>query len=367
VPVAIASQRGSFLLDLTPANPEAKLVQSRCSDWIAPNAGATGYYRYALAPEVWDALFKAWGSVDTATRIAAVQSLWAEVRSGALPPDVLLRELPALDADTSRLVVEQEVDVLDGIGRMLVEDEARPAFRRYVAARMRPHLRRAEEPARDEAGREDKTILRRVAVWAMGELAHDGPTLAQAGRVAEAWLRDPASVDPDVAESMVGLGSLLADEGRIEKLRAAALSAKTPQDRNVALRALGGFGSKEVLLRALDVAIGPDARAQDVAAIVWAAAGHREQTPLVMDWIVSRWDAIRQKLPDALSGSLFGLASLTCTTADEGRMREFFGHKTREVEGTARPLALALEKADLCVALRAKQAPTVTRALLGKK
>ena len=86
-----------------------------------------------------------------------------------------------------------------------------------------------------------------------------------------------------------------------------------------------------------------------------------------MDWVVSHWDGIHKKLPDALSGSLFGLASLTCTTADEARMRDFFGQKTREVEGTARPLALALEKADLCVALRTKQAPSVTRALVGKK
>ena len=146
VPVAIASKNGTFTLDSTPANPEAKLVQSPCNDWIAPNAGATGYYRYALTEGVWDALFKAWGSLDTATRVAAVQSLWAQVRAGTLSPEVLLRELPALDQETSRLVVELEVDVLDGVGRMLVEDEARPAFRRYVAARMRRTFAASNSP-----------------------------------------------------------------------------------------------------------------------------------------------------------------------------------------------------------------------------
>ncbi len=367
IPVELGSPTQPLELDLSAATPEASVARDGCPDWLNPNPGASGYYRYSLDEKGWDGLFKAWPLLDTGSRLGALQSLWAQVRSGWLPPRVVLRFLPVLDQETSRFVVGEEVDVLAALSDGLVEEQARPAFRRYVAERMLPHRRRAESALAARHEDEDATLLLRSVVWALGQLADDEATLTDAARVAGLWLDDPSRVDPDTAESRVGLGMRRAKVERIAALRAAAKSARTPQDRTIALRALGGFGDRDVLARALDVSLEGEARTQDVFTILWSAASRRQGLPVVVDWLGSHWEKVHAKLPDALSGGLFGLAGMACTRADRDRMSAFFGPRSKLVEGTARPLAEALEKASLCIALRERGSAGVTAALLGQK
>jgi aminopeptidase N len=373
IPLEITSPSFAIALELSREAPEVTLAEPTCPEWTLPNPGGKSYYRYSLDEKGWDALFDAWARLDTGSRLAALQSLWADVRAGSLSPEVVLRSLPTLDRETNRLVVDAEINLLDAFDAALVEERARPAFRRYVRKRMLSHAERTQ-PRRDGASAasapaaadEDRALLRRTVVWALGELAADDATLAQAERVAESWLEDPSSVDGDVAQGAVGMGMRRAKEDRVARLRAAAASARTPQDRAIALQALGGFADPATLVRALDVALGDDARTQDVSTIVWSAAYHRDRLAVVMEWVMKNWDRLREKLPDALSATLFGLPGATCTRAERDRASEFFGPRSKLVEGSQRALALALEKASLCVALREWGSARVTASLLGK-
>jgi aminopeptidase N len=301
---------------------------------------------------------KSFERLDTADRVGFLSNLWAQTRAGQLSPEIVLKTLPALDGERDRFVIEQEIDTLRSISDALVADDARPAFRRYVAARLLPHMR-AIGPAgtrRDDAS----ALIERALTLALGELAEDDATLKDAARVSLAWLHDPNSVDPDVASIDVLLGSRRAAPDRIEDLRGAIRNAKTPEARTTAIRALGGFGDPETLRRALDVILTDDVKSQDIDTVLGVAMDHRASRKTATDWLMAHWDPVKNKLPSFLVEGMFSVPAYACSKEDRSAATDFFQPRSKDVEGSARPLAEALEAASLCEALRDKYAADVT-------
>ncbi len=341
---------------------------AKCPTWVDPNIGGFGYYRYSLDEKGWASFAGVIAKQDEAARLQFVESLWAQVRSGTLAPEVLLRHLPALDGETSRVVVDAEIDVLTQFAHELVSPAAAPGFAAYVSARLLPHQRAilAHKPAPKAPPNEDDVLERRALFAALGWIANDPATLAEANKLTLAWLADPTSVDGDLARVAVPLGSRRAGPERIDALRAAMKAAKNPNDRKTALLGLSGFDDPGTLGKALAVALTDDVATQDVGILLLNAAHHPSTQEATTAWVMSNWDAVRAKLPGFLSGRAFGLAGRACTQADVDRAKAFFTPKTADVEGSARPLAEGLESASLCAALHEKDSGAVDKFFKGK-
>src|SRR5262249_52700836 len=160
---------------------------------------------------------------------------------------------------TTRQVIDQVVWILGGMSDTLVDDEGRPAFRKFVTARLAkrknalgwapksnaPNARTAATAATDDA------LVRPTLLLAMGNLAEDETTLKEAEEQATRWLADPTGADADTAGVALDLASRRAGEQRLTALRAAAKSAKTREDRILALRAMMGFDDPTNLAHAL--------------------------------------------------------------------------------------------------------------------
>jgi len=333
----------------------------KCPPWIDPNVGGYGYYRYSLDEKGWAAFAAVVEKQDDATRLVFVNNLWGQVKSGTLAPEVLLRVLPALDTEPSRVVVDAEIEVLGQLGDELVSAAAKPAYERYVAARLVPHQRALEKAKPKAPPSEDDILERRAIFTALGQLANDAPTLAEANKLALAWLADPTSVDGDLARVAVTLGSRKAGAERIDALRAAMKAAKNPNDRKTALLALSDFDDPATLGKALSVALGDEVRTQDVASIILSAAYHPSTRAAAIDWTMANWDAVRTKLPGFLSGRIFGIAGRARTKEEIDRVTAFFTPRTADVEGSKRPLAEALESVGLSQMLREKDAAAIDK------
>jgi cytosol alanyl aminopeptidase len=344
----------------------------KCPAWVLPNPSATGYFRVTEPGPDLAALARAVPSQDAADRLAFVSNAWAAVRAGAVGPDQLLKLLPAFDKENERIVVEAVVGALAGMNDTVVEDDARAAFRAYAAARLGRHKTSLGfmPSGKDAAGAakedEQRTLLRRTVLFAMADVAGDAATVREADGFAQAWLRDPTSVDADVAAVAVELASRTATDERLAALREAAKKAKSPQDRVIALRAMAGFDEPSILERALDVFFTDEIRPAEGRYLIGTAAGRRATRPVLARWVESRWDKLRAKLPGQLSVGLVFAAGLSCTRAERDAAAAFFGPRAVGIEGAARPLATALESASLCAELRARGSSATSKALRGK-
>jgi cytosol alanyl aminopeptidase len=326
----------------------------RCPTWVYPNAELAGYYRFVVDRAKLAALGAAGSALSPAERLGLVANAWAGVRAGAIVPDVMLNVLPSLDGETNRFVVAQIIDVLAGVDHALVSDEARPAFRKYVTARLAGHARTLGwwPPNGHEEQDDDRALERRSVLWAMGAIARDPATLAEAEKYAAAWIKDPASVAPDTAAVAVPLASIRAGTSRLDELRAAARTAPTPEARVLAIRAMGAFDDPAVLRAALDVTLGDELKLSELR-YVFGAAGRREVRSVLFAWEKENWAKLGARMPGPHGrGMLVDVAGGACTPAERDDARTFFASAVQGLEGVKRPLDEALESAGLCIALR---------------
>jgi aminopeptidase N len=335
----------------------------RCPAWVDPDIDAHGYYLYSLDEKRWAAFAAVIEKQSEGSRLAFLQSLEADVRSGTLGGDALLRLLPAFDADTSRVVLNKEIAVLGDLERWLVTPESRVAFASYAAARLLPHKRALDaKVARSKAAPSEDDLLARQAIFsALGSIAHDPGTLVEANRVALAWLADPASVDVDLAEVAVPMASQKAGPDRIEALRGAMRRANVPVDRQIALAALSGFHDPSTLQAALSLTLTDEVGAADAPTLIWPAVGRPATRAATKRWLTAHWDAFSAKVSVEVLGYVFGLTGQSCTREEIEEDRAFMTPRVAGVEGATRPLAEGLESAERCAALHEKNRAVVDR------
>jgi alanyl aminopeptidase len=350
-----------FCADLSQAGaPGLVAGTGRCPAWIHPNAAEGAYYRFTMSETEMATLARAATALDVPSRIGIIANLWAQVRAGNVSPAYALATLPLFDGEKNRFVVDQILGALYSMNDALVEDAARPTFRKYAQARLDGRKKFfGWTPKKNED--EETGMVRRSVLYALAEIAEDDKTLAEAEPFAATWLKDPASVDEDTAQLALELAARTASPERLEQLRGIAKTAKTPEDRILALRALGSVNDKAQLARALDFTLTDDVKIQDVRYVFGAALSRRTSRPVVVDWVKSHWDALRAKLPGPLAVRLMNVAGAVCTREERDQVDAFYTPRAKEIDGAERPLAEALETASLCVELRARGANDVTK------
>jgi alanyl aminopeptidase len=363
IPVCVASDtdktRSCFTLGVEPIVRE---LGPSCPTWVYPNADQGGYYRVVIDRAKLLLLARAGRSLDAKDRLGLISNAWAAVRQGAIEPSVLLDLLVAFDGEPNRIVVDEVIGVLGGLDQMLVEDAARPAFRKFVTARLVGRKRklgwqggtgpRAGE-APDGLGDDDARLERQSVLRALGEIASDATTLDEAEKYATRWLKDPANVPGDTASVAVPLASTRAGATRLEELRAAVQRASSLEDRTIGIRAMGSFDDPSVLSNALDLALGDELKLSELHHLFGAAIDHRAGRATLYAWEKENWAKLRARLPGSFGyGMLVRVAGTMCTPADRTYAEAFFVPATKGLEGVKRSLDEAFESTDLCIALR---------------
>lgn len=376
IPVCVRApnDKKSTCADLAMGAPSLVAGKGACPTYVHPNAEAS-YYRFALDEKELVRLAEG-KSLAPGARLSTLSNAWAMVRSGKLPPSALVKVLPLFDEDKSYPVVAQLVAILSGMSETLVEDEARSAFRKFVAARLAkrkqtlgwapPKADGRDKSGKDETGSED-ALLRPVVLAALGNLAADDATLREADEQAKKWLASPASIDADVASVAVELGSRRAGPERLVALRELAKTTKSREERIIALRAMTGFEDKALVEAGLAVALGDEVGPHEVR-YVFASAWNRIETRAIAEaWVRAQWDALVKKLPGRLGVGLLRGATVGCSREAAENNAAFYGARIATMDGANRRLAEALEGVSLCAELRTRGGTATTRALLNRK
>jgi aminopeptidase N len=347
-----------------PAKPGGAAV--RCPKWIYPNAGEAGYYRFGLPKAQLAGLIGSIKDLDIRARIGLVGHAWALVQSGDLEADALLDLLTSLKGERHRLVLEQVVGVLWRVGHSLVDEESRPAYRAYVSGLLLPIAKEVGWDAK-KGESEDRKLLRRMVLRALASLSEDPWLFPEADKKTAAFLRDPRSVDPDIATIALRVSSRRATEKRFDELVGALGRAETPEHRNVVLGALGSFGSPALMRRSLDLMLSDRVRQSDGFQIVWSAASWPDMQPRVLSWVKESFEDLKKKLPSYIVARFAGQVGNLCEAGPRDEAAAFFKEALKSVDGAARPLAQGIEESTLCIDLRAREGGRVKAKLLGGK
>jgi aminopeptidase N len=344
---------------------EISLGTRRCPAWVYPNAHEAGYFRVALSPTLLAAAAHARAELDVRARIGLVNDAWALVQSGDLPSDALLDLLWSLRGERSRLVVEQVIYVLQRVDDELVDPSQRPVFRAFASAILGPIAREVGWEPRPRESDETK-LLRKSVLAAFATLTEDPAIAAQADRIAASYLKDPRSVDADIAAIALRASTRRAGDKRFTELVEAARRAPTPEDRLVTITALGSFADPALLRRALDPMLGDQLKVQDGFAIFGAAMEYPESRPVVLAWLKDHFAELKAKAPSFVLTRLASAVETICDADARADADAFFTAGLKGTEIGDRGLRQALEAASLCIDLRRRESARTEKRLAKK-
>jgi puromycin-sensitive aminopeptidase len=324
--------------------------------WLYANGGESGFYRVEHDATLHQGLLaEGLPRLAPPERVGLLSHLWAAAEAGHGPIDTLMDTVVACRGEGSRVVVEIVVDYLDTLAEHLVAVEDRELFERVAADLAAPWWERLgwERPGTED----DEARLTRAAVlWLMGAVVGDATVRAEVDRRVEAYLKEPSSLEPTLASTVVRLGGRFGDSRRFETYRACWRRAETPEDRDRFLAAMAEFPQPEVVERLLEWVLSSEVRGQDAwkpFRVLLARPGTQDPT---WRFLKTRWNRLREKT-GPVGASRVIQATQGLWRADwREEVAAFFADPAHRVESAARALAQTLEFIDIGVAFMAKQA-----------
>ena len=354
IPMCMKSSTGAQKCEVL-TRKEQTVTLPGCSTWVLANAGATGYYRAGYQPDAVRALAgDAESKLSPAERIALQSDIWASVRVGREPVGDYLAFAQGLGSDRNRAVLEDVLGRLNFVGQYLVTDSDRESYRAWLRQYLTPILKDVGWEPKPGESDEQRTLRARV-FNSLGYDARDPEVLAQARKLAEKALDDPASVDREMAGGALTLAALNGDQAFYDRLMTAIKNPKSPEEYYMYLFTLPQFTDPKLLQRTLDYAISPDVRSQDALGVVTSVMANPQGEKQAWDFVLAHWDAVQKVGGPFASAQVVGSTGSFCDAHMRDQVVDFYAaHKIEAAERTYRQ---AIERINNCVDLKSQQEP----------
>ncbi len=321
---------------------------------IIANAGEKGYYRVVYSSEALRALDRvAERKLRPAERIGLLNDEWAMAVGGITPVGDYLSLVEALKKDRTRSVVDAYAGRLETVAEKMVGDSEKEAYRAWVRDLLRPAARELSwQPRPGESI--DRRALRATVLGALGRVGRDPEVLRMARSQANKYLADPLSIDPTLAATVVNLAALEGDAALYDEYLAHTKTAKSPEEYYRFLYALAHFSDPALLTRTLNLALTPEVRGQDFAALLAEVLTNPAATNWAWDYARQHWAEINNKPPGG-TGRVAASASTFCDGGHLAEVRSFFTANKVDERTTAR----VVEDISNCVDAKSVQEPNV--------
>jgi aminopeptidase N/puromycin-sensitive aminopeptidase len=292
--------------------------------------------------------------LSSAERIALQTDIWASVRIGREPVGDYLAFAQGLESDRNRAVLEDTLSRLNFIRQYLVTDTDHESYEVWLQQYLAPILKDVGwEPKPGES--DEQSTLRARVFNALGYDARDPEVLAQARKIADKALDNPASVNRELAASAFRLAALTGDQTFYERMMAQLKNAKSPEEYYVALYTLARFEDPKLLQRTLDYAVSPDVRSQDALGLISRVMSNPAGEKLAWNFVLTRWDAVQKAGGVFASAEIVGAADSFCDAHMRDEVVEFF--KAHRIEAGERTYRQSIERIKNCIDLKSQQEP----------
>jgi alanyl aminopeptidase len=329
-----------------------------CPAWVMPNAHGNGYYRFALAPKLQDALSGAFAKLDEREQRVYADSVGAAYGAGNLTVSQFLAALPQFASAPVRQTATAGMGSTEWIAEhLLADDKARGAFHAQVADIYRPRLQQlGMAPKAGEA--DDDGLLRAGLVGFFAETLKDPAVRKQMNAAGRAVLGldgdgalDLDAVPQDLRDTAL---TVAVQEGGKAAFDAAEKQFRASEDAVLRSQLLGAMGSTR------DAALNERVRAMvfepgllrrnEIFPAVGGQAGDAATRPALRDWTDAHFKEIVAKLAPAGAAVIRLYSAGMCSDADAAGLQEKFATRVADIEGGPRELKQTVEAIRMCAA-----------------
>ena len=327
------------------------------ADWIYPNAGETGYYRWNLPPELNSRLARHTAQLSTLERFGLLDNASALLNAGQLGGGDYLALLTAFATDEEPEITQKIAGALASARDTFVREDRLPSFNLLRAALLRPALTRIGlQPRPGEPAH--VAPLRTTLISALGGTIADPAVVAYARELTAAYLKSPSSLDDSLASAALSVAAHHGDAALFDTIQTALEQAATPNTRSNFIDALGAFHDVTLARRALTYSLAGKLSSTDFLSIPRRiSSGEREFCQLAVDWIIANYDSIKAKAPALYLAGLINLASNDDKLFSE--LRDFLRDPSRTSAMIEKNIIKVGERVELRTRLREKEQTSV--------
>lgn len=313
VPIVFKYPRGNEIVEqrvlLSQPEQVISLAGLQSTSWIYPNADESGYYRWEVPMDDHARLVaRAVSTLSARERLGLVDNSGALLEAGKLSGDDFMAALASLAADPVAEVALKVASAISGVRDIYLSSEDRAPYAAFCEAVLQPVLHRIG--LQPQAGESSEVAqLRAALLRILGDEPADEEVLAFANDLTARVLRDPASMDAELASTVLQIAARRGDATLYNAIEQAYLSARDPNLRGMFLRTLGNFPAPALRDRALAFALGPEVNSTQTMMIPRQIAGiDEQQRASVIAWLMAHYDALAAKVPSVHAGGFIGLA-----------------------------------------------------------
>jgi aminopeptidase N len=292
VPVVLGTVRAGtgekLLLD-----GAAEIALGQCGEPVKVNLGDVGYYRVQYEGALAAALANSIGEMLPADRVNLLADTWALVEASRARPATFFDLVDRLGSDDSRLVWDQVMRAFSRIDHLQWGRPGRDAFHAYARSMLRPVFDRlgfdavAGEP-------QDHAILRPRLISMLGSFG-DEAILAEANRRFAAFLKDPASLRPDLRGTVTHLVGLTADRATYDMLLGLARKTTDTNERVRYYSAAASALDPVLAQETLSIALTDELPTTLVGTLISTVASAGEHPYLAWAFVKTNFSALAQK------------------------------------------------------------------------
>ena len=326
--------------------------------WIYVNTEGTGFYRARYAPDLRAALVAhAQTDLSAIERYGLVDDIWASVLAGDLEAHDFLDVAEAFSEEADLSVWQRIIAGLTALDR-IVDGDGRAALHTRVRVLISPAYEKLGPEPRPEDSDRDRA-LRGVLFEALGVLGASIDVQSRAHVILDIGALEP---DPALVAASVNIVAATGTSVDFDEFIRRMKNAPTPQEELRYLGALADFPDPDLIARLVRMTLTDDVRSQNAPLLLRRALSNRDAGEIAWFFVSSEWEAITTRLPsNSIARFLEGIRGLSKPeTAAE--VMEFF--ETHEVPQGDKILAQHLERLEVNVALRQREAERLARRLL---
>lgn len=313
------------------------------------NSGGAGNYRVEYDEASWKLLLGVFPQLSVEDRVNLLSDAWALVQANRAPFSLYLSLIDRLPSATELAEQEQIINAFDFVNRLLLGTPEREKFRGYA----RSVLRRSFNAVGWETKQNEpvKTANLRASVIAgLGDL-DDSEISAGCRERFEKYLKDPASLPPNLRPAVLGVVGRSADEKIWNQLHDLGMKTTSVEEKQNYYYALAGATNPELVKRTLPIALSDELPTSRAAFLVTRVARQSEHPEIAWDFAKTNMKALLAK-SDALAANTYAPGLFTFFT-ERDRVAELRAYaKSHLPQASAKDVAKAVDELEFRVELK---------------
>ncbi|MGI9220139.1 MAG: M1 family metallopeptidase [Woeseiaceae bacterium] len=333
-----------YLLD----HKEGEIDLPSGADWILPDAGAEGYYRWEIDINQFHALVDDIGSLDDKEKMALLDNSLALLEARRLSLEDYMLVLTKLLDESHPLVLLRAVNATISIGTDYVTDDNAVAFARFVNASLADRFAEIGLETREDDS-ETMIRLRPRLVRLLGQYGANPEFVAAVAEKAELYLESPQAVDDSLARELLRVIALNDKDGSFyDQYIQAYLKSDDLRQRITILQSVY-FKDPEVIEKALNFSISDEVLAGHAEYVPIYFARTLDDHTILYKWLDENVDTYQAKIPANSRQELPASLTGRCNERNLKMMQDFFADRDQIYQAS---LSRQVERLRACIDTR---------------